>query len=198
MAKIKEESGLQFAFPDDALVIKFDDEEFYRQDFNKLPASKGVDFLTATKNSSIFVEVKNCLDHENDNRWRIAPNDSKVATANTSYPVADRHSLDIEVSQKVAMTISALMGVLSYGELKSSLEELHQFAEKFVLQTMLDTDKKTIIVLFLEGDFGSKTRTKKMIMSALQKSMEEKLKWLNCKVSVVDSETYNPKIFEII
>ncbi len=195
---IKEESGLKFAFPDDALVIKFDDEAFYRQDFNKLPEAKGVDFLSVTRDCAVFVEVKNCLGHESDNRWRIAPNDGKVFTANTSYSVADRHSLDIEVSQKVAMTISALMGVLSYGDLRPSLEELKQYAERFVIKTMLDANKEILVVLFLEGNFESKTRTKRMIMTDLQRSMQNKLKWLNCRVSVVDSETCNPKIFEII
>ena len=195
---IKEESGLKFAFPDDALVIKFDDEEFYRQEFNKLPEAKGVDFLSVTKDLAVFVEVKNCKGYENDNRWRIVPNDNKVDTANTGYSVENRHSLDIEVSQKVAMTISALMGVLSYGELKSSLEELNRFAEKFIIKTMLDDNKETLVVLFLEGNFDSKSRSKKMIMTALQKSMQSKLKWLNCRVSVVDSETYHSKIFEIV
>lgn len=37
-----------------------------------------------------------------------------------------------------------------------------------------------------------------MIMSDLQKSMDKKMKWLNCKVSVVDSDTYNRKIFELV
>lgn len=35
----------------------------------------------------------------------------------------------------------------------------------------------------------------KMIMDELQRSMQTKLRWLNCKVSVVDTDTYNNKIF---
>ena len=34
-----------------------------------------------------------------------------------------------------------------------------------------------------------------MIMDELQRSMQTKLRWLNCKVSVVDTDTYNNKIF---
>ena len=54
------------------------------------------------------------------------------------------------------------------------------------------------MILFLEGDFGGKTRSKKMIMKALQNSINKKLKWINCRVSVVDSDTYNTKLFQIV
>lgn len=37
-----------------------------------------------------------------------------------------------------------------------------------------------------------------MIMNELQKSIKRKLKWINCRVSVVDSDTYNSKIFKIV
>jgi hypothetical protein len=52
--------------------------------------------------------------------------------------------------------------------------------------------------LFLEGDFGTRTRTKKMIMKELQDSMNKKLRWIDCRVSVVDSDTYDPRIFRIV
>lgn len=38
-----EESGMQFEFPDDWTTVKFDEELFYRNCFNKFPESKGVD-----------------------------------------------------------------------------------------------------------------------------------------------------------
>ena len=58
--------------------------------------------------------------------------------------------------------------------------------------------KKKYVILFLEGDFGTKTRTKKMIMKELQDSMNKKLRWIDCRVSVVDSDTYDPRIFQIV
>ena len=58
----------------------------------------------------------------------------------------------------------------------------------------IPTDKKKILViLFLEGNFegsGVKSRSKKMMMARLQSSINQKLAWLNCQVSVVDSGTY--------
>ena len=38
-----EESGMQFEFPDNRTTVKFDEELFYRNCFNKFPESKGVD-----------------------------------------------------------------------------------------------------------------------------------------------------------
>ena len=38
----------------------------------------------------------------------------------------------------------------------------------------------------------------KMIMEKLQRSIRKKMRWLDCKVSVVDSDTYDKKIFMIV
>lgn len=109
--EIREESKLMFEFPEGSHVVKFDDTKYYRNLFNSLPDSKGVDFVLLEKDAISFIEVKNCLGDE--------------------------------------------------------------------------------------GNFGSHTRTKKMIMSDLQRSINSKMRWMNCKVSVVDSSTYNEKIFQI-
>ena len=79
-----EESGMQFEFPDNRTTVKFDEELFYRNCFNKFPESKGVDFITDGKDLIAFIEVKNCRGHEGDNRWRIAPNNQKRDTAHTA------------------------------------------------------------------------------------------------------------------
>ena len=103
-------------------------------------------------------------------------------TTHTVVNVEGRDSLDIEVAQKTAMTVAALTGAKSFGDTKDCS----------------DDSKKKYVILFLEGDFGSRTRSKKMIMKELQDSMNKKLQWINCRVSVVDSDTYNPKIFRIV
>jgi len=38
-----EESGMQFEFPDNRTTVKFDEELFYKNCFNKFPKSKGVE-----------------------------------------------------------------------------------------------------------------------------------------------------------
>ena len=45
-------------------MIKFDDTRFYRECFNKMPGSKGVDFISTNKNQIAFIEVKNCTGDE--------------------------------------------------------------------------------------------------------------------------------------
>ena len=76
-----EESRLKFKFPDKSHVIKFDDTKFYRNLFNSLPESKGIDFIAIENDSISFIEVKNCIGDEGNCRWRIAPNNHKRASA---------------------------------------------------------------------------------------------------------------------
>lgn len=196
--KIKEESGLKFLFPQNDTVVKFDDTKFYRDYFNKLPEAKGVDFISVDKDKIAFIEVKNCTGDESNCRWRIAPNNQKKNTTHTVVNVEGRDSLDIEVAQKTAMTVAALTGAKSFGDTKDCLEELKEYVQFLSSDRFSDDSKKKYVILFLEGDFGSRTRSKKMIMKELQDSMNKKLQWINCRVSVVDSDTYNPKIFRIV
>lgn len=195
---IIEESRLQFEFSDECNVVKFDDTTFYRKYFNALPEAKGVDFISEDRNTVAFIEVKNCKGDEGNCRWRIFPNNLKKITTHTTLNVENRDSLDIEVPQKVAMTLAALTGARSFGTSKAILDELRVFIDAVFSKDFMNSKKKMYVILFLEGDFGSHTRSKKMIMSELQRSMNQKMKWMNCKVSVVDSDTYDPKIFRIV
>lgn len=142
-----EESKLLFEFPDKRTTVKFDENPFYRDQFCKFPEAKGVDFITDGSDLIAFVEVKNCLGYEGDNR-------------------------------KIWDGLDKIVGSI--------------FEKSFS-----ETYKKRLIILVLEGDFGTYTRPKKAIMSILQKSIAAKMKWLDCKVSVVDSDTYNEKVFRM-
>ena len=193
-----EESGLKFNFQEDCSVIKYDDTKFYRDYFNKLPEAKGVDFISVNKDKIAFIEIKNCTGDEGNCRWRIAPNNQKRNTTHTTVDVEGRDSLDIEVSQKMAMTVAALVGAKSFGDTKDCLKELDEYIQFISCPSFVDDSKKMYLILFLEGDFGSKTRSKKMIMKKLQDSMKNKLQWINCRVSVVDSNTYDSKIFNVV
>lgn len=197
-ANIKEESRLKFSFPEKNKVIKFDDTDFYRDYFTKLPEAKGVDFISVGKKEIAFIEVKNCTGDEGNCRWRIAPDNKKRDTTHTIVNIDGRDSLDIEVAQKVAMTISALNGAKTFEDRKECVKELNPFYKFMTNDSIADDEKRKYVILFLEGDFGCESRSKKMIMQSLQDSMNKKLQWLNCRVSVVDSDTYDSKIFQIV
>ena len=192
-----EESRLKFEFPEQNKVLKFDDTKFYRNEFNSMPGAKGVDFISLDKNSVAFIEIKNCLGDEANCRWRITPDNRKRETSHTTVDVDGRNSLDIEVAEKIAMTLAALSGAYSFGDSRSSLKEITDFSN-MVLEKYLNYEKRRYVILFLEGEFGCHTRSKKMIMSELERSMNVKLRWLNCRVSVVDSDTYNSEIFKLV
>ena len=192
-----EESRLKFEFPEQNKVLKFHDTKFYRNEFNSMPAAKGVDFISLDKSSVAFIEIKNCLGDEANCRWRITPDNRKRETSHTTVDVDGRNSLDIEVAEKIAMTLAALSGAYSFGDSRSALKEITNFSN-MVLEKYLNYEKRRYVILFLEGEFGCHTRSKKMIMSELERSMNVKLRWLNCRVSVVDSDTYNSEIFKLV
>lgn len=195
-----EESGLKFEFSADCRSIKFDDTEFYRQQYNKLPSAKGVDIISDRNDRILFIEVKNCTGHESENMWRTSVDNSKVSSAPQGLRVEDRDSLDIEVAKKVASTITCLYGAWTKAERTPKAMRLSEFWQG--METIkIPKDKKRIeIILFLEGEFGVNapvSRTKRMIMKSIRDSISKKLDWLNCIVSVVDSNTYNPNLFTI-
>ena len=119
------------------------------------------------------------------------PDNRKRDTTRTSVNVEGRDSLDIEMAQKTAITVAALVGAKSFGNTKECLNELKEYIQFLSGDSFSNDSKKKYVILFLEGDFGTKTRTKKMIMKELQDSINKKLRWINCRVSVVDSDTYD-------
>ena len=95
-----EESNLHFAFDEDVQAIKFDDTEFYRKYYNKMPNAKGVDILASSKDVMQLIEIKNCTGYETENMWRTSVNNSNIKAAPHNLDVNDRDSLDIEVAKK--------------------------------------------------------------------------------------------------
>ncbi len=164
----------------------------------KKPSSKGVDFISDMDRYFVFTEVKNCTGDENNCNWRVHPNNSKVGFSPTSVDVEDRDSADIETARKVAMTMAALSGANTFGEGKNSSAELEEYIKALGSKDFSKGSKRLLVVLFLEGNFGSKTNSKKMIMKRLGDSLNKKLQWLKCRASVVDSNTYDRRIFEAV
>ena len=79
------ESNLTFSFADGTTVIKFDNTDFYRKVFNKLPGSKGVDIIADSNDMLQLIEIKNCTGHESENRWRISIDNSKLSSAPNTH-----------------------------------------------------------------------------------------------------------------
>lgn len=112
----------------------------------------------------------------------------------------NRDSFDIEVAKKVASTIACLYG--AWTEIKRTEKALllKKFWKALIDPKILKDRKRIEVILFLEGDFlkdGPQSRTKKMMMKRIQESISAKLEWLNCKVFVVDSNTYKKAMFEL-
>lgn len=194
-----EESNLLFSFDDSYDVIKLDDKAFYRRYFNSMPGAKGVDIVADSDEIIHLVEIKNCLGHEAENRWRISIDNSKLGSAPRGLDVDNRDSFDIEVTKKVAMSILCLFGAWTKVQGTETAKELETYWSGMTT-TRIQLDQKQIVVtLFLEGNFDqiAQSRTKRMVMKRIQESIRKKLSWLNCKVLVVDSITYKSKFFMV-
>lgn len=78
-------------------------------------------------------------------------------------------------------------------------KELVDFGKNMNQKSMLGDKKSLVVLLVLEGDFGSYSvsRSKKMIMNGIKNSIDSKLKWLKCRVEVVDSDTNRNHLFSI-
>ncbi|RHC52558.1 hypothetical protein DW841_05955 [Hungatella hathewayi] len=95
------------------------------------------------------------------------------------------------------MTIGGLIGAYTKSSGCEAAEKLSGYTDILVSSAAKLGSKQLLVILFLEGDFGCESRSKKTIMRELQGSIRKKLAWLNCIVSVVDSDTYQKRIFEI-
>ena len=181
-----QESGFDFTFSGDAL--KFDETEYYKQFKSYMPNGKGVDFLSKSPDSFLLMEVKNCLNYEQENIWRTK----------TDYVNEDgEESFDIEVAKKVECTLACLVGArIAYSLGKA--DELKPYFEAISSPKFERGQKSLKIILFLEGDFKSKTRSKKMIMKRIQEKIAMKMKWLNCIVRVVDLSSYNSRDYGVV
>ena len=183
----KSESGILFEFSEDYAVLKYDDSDFHKYQFNALPGSKAVDFIAVNPNSVIFIEVKNCAGDEAGNRWRIAPNNTKRDTIPTGHDISDRDSLDIEIPQKVAMTVSAMVGAFSRPVPHRYSDGCFPIAGSLCAEAVHTGKRRIYIILVLEGRFanGLKTNTERMVRDRIAREMKKKLKWLNCAVQVI-------------
>ena len=192
------ESGLSFVFSEGTKAYKFDDDKFYRDEFNVLSGSKGIDIIASSDKVIQMIEIKNCKGNEQDNIWRIGVNNKNINKLPDNH--YNKESLDIEVTKKVAMTIACLYGAFTMRNTKEKAEELKKFCSIINTEAIAKDRKQLIVTLFLEGDFdkyNGVSRSKKMIMTDLQNSIRKKLRWLNCKVSVVDSNTYNKSHYKV-
>ena len=178
------ESNIDFVFDEKFKVFKFDDTEIFRKYNNGIKNGKGVDFIARSEDKVILFEVKNCKGYEPENKWRtqLSPRKNADGTIDDCF--------DVEVAKKVSCTLSCLVGAGTYDKYNRD-DEYDQFSQ--VLSELIDHNHKIEVILFLEGDFSSKTRSKKTIMNEIQRRLKKHLKsWLNLSgCRVIDSSVPN-------
>ncbi len=188
---IVSESDIEFTFGElyGNLVLKYDDTPYYAERFNAQPGAKAVDFIAVSDKRYLLIEVKNCVGDEASNRWRIAPNNQKRDTAGTGgRDVSERDSLDIEVAKKTAMTLAGMVGAFSNPMPAAKHASCDAFAQALCSQEIASGQRKIVVVLVLDGQFGCASRDDHAIRRRLREELEKKIKWLSATVLVTTSD----------
>ena len=181
------ESDMLFSFHEDVAAIKYDDTTFYRERYNAIEGSKGVDIIADSAYALYFVEVKNCEGSaESQDAWRRRYSGSR-----------NMDDLASEIASKVAHTCACLAGVSTFGERNADAASLLDFAAALHSANIASLEKKLLVLLYLEGDFSCKSRPNDAIYRELQNRIKKHLKWLNCRVSVVSTKTDHPRDYEV-
>lgn len=181
------ESDMLFSFRDGVTAVKYDDEPFYKKQYNVAEGTKGVDIVADCDTVMYFIEIKNCEGTaENQDTWRRHYSGTK-----------NMDTLATEVALKVAHTCACLTGVSTYAERKEGAVRLLNYAHALHAPNIASLDKKLLVLLYLEGDFSCQSRTNEMIYGDLKKRIARRLKWLNCKVDVVSTKKRSPRDFEV-
>lgn len=190
---IMTEGSLDIVFDESYCAVKFDDSLFYRKRFEKnLDGAKGVDCIAVSKDHLLLLEIKDCEGHESDNRWRVSPNNRKRDTSATPVDTEGRDSVDIEVAKKVTMSLAGLVGAMRQKDTDYIRSEWNGIPEQLDLGKVSEIQ----VILFLTGDFSTKSWSEKMVLTDLRRSIASKLRWLNCSVLVENMSTQKKKYYE--
>ena len=193
------EGNLKFIFPNGTQLVKLDDTKFYRTCYECNNGAKSVDIVFKSPGRTCLMEIKDFKGSEVENRWRLFPNNKKKKAQAAHVRDEGLDSLDIEVMRKTLHSIVCMYGAWSLSHRNtSSAVDLSKFW-KSMTQRAVPCDKyKVDIILFLEGENGTATRSNKMIMYNLQQSLAKKFRWLNCRVLVINSASIPGNLFQVV
>lgn len=157
---IIQEGKLQFQFPSDWQVCKYDDKNhFYQNHISQCQGTKAVDILAWSGNQLFMIEAKDFRGDRINNKERIT-----------------KGELVTEVAQKVRDTIAGL-----YGAYRCFNEELQPFYH----QLFFGKRQQVKVVLLLEEDMPpTQIKSLKQKRTALAKAIHKQLKFLSVRCYV--------------
>ena len=194
MSKSLQEKEQLFMFEDDCIAIKYDDGDFYKNFRSVLYGGKGVDFVVGTGSCIELIEVKDFRVKPKENSWRVYPKDKK---RNADIVGDYKHSLDIEVAQKVAMTIACMYGW--WGRKGDAIQSddlgILEIWSRMNSEAVLKNHLQIVVILHVDGIRTSRTRSEKMILQNLRIALKNNLQWLKCFVVVQNNEQANKNTY---
>ncbi len=172
-----EESNLRFDFSDDwTFIEQYDLLSDYDRIKNAITGTKGVDFVGILNDKTLyFFEVKNFKGHRISSKGRFSDDDDPIW---------------LEVAQKVRDTVAGIIGAS-----RKSLDREEKLQWQNVAEYLIDSNKRVIIVLWLEQDGDNdkqeyKRKRKKGYKTTIKGKLKESLLWLADEVLVLSCD-YN-------
>lgn len=131
------------------------------------------------------------------------PDENKIGSLVSRIQGSNRTDIVLGLEKEGKIAIGFGNRQERHADIKVDVGEYKKFEpvyfppKEMIPPTIQSGNRPLLVILFLEGNFGCESRRKSMIMKELQSSIRKKLIWLNCLVSVVDSNTYCSKLFKV-
>jgi hypothetical protein len=170
--------NVRFSFGESWKVLEFDKSTTYVNGVGAIEGasagsrSKGVDIVGSYRNSEmLFLEATDYRGY---------------STAESQRPI-DKHA--VEVAQKVCGTLAAIVGA----------SRMHTGGDwREFAKLAIDNRKQLHVVYHYDGNSArSETRRRKAGNVSLNRSLRQKLHWLDCKIHVTSTKTFSNEIAEV-
>jgi hypothetical protein len=161
-----DEGILSFEFQERFKAMKFDDSNYYRHHFARLPDSKAIDVLAASDDEIVMMEIKDFTGHERENANRMKVNFSSED---------GKESLDREFSKKIRDSLACILS----SAIKKTDNDVSPYYNSFA-NYINKSGMKIYLILFIEGnypDFAARA-------TVIRDSIKKKLKSLDVRISI--------------
>lgn len=163
---------IRFEFGASWEVVEFDETNVFKNGVMRISRSKGVDFLGSYKSSQLLLlEVTDYRGHPDDDRKKGE----------------DGHS--DEVGQKLISTLAAVVG--------ASRMHPNELWKKFAKLAIGNENRVNVVYHYDTDIFPADDRRLRARYKTISDKLDQKLKWLACRVMVTSTKTFAGELPEL-
>lgn len=178
------EGRLSFHFPDDWQVIKYDDSLWHTSRLRS--RLKAMDILLRNpEGEHYWIEIKDCLGFEPDNRPRLSPTDSKELSATKHWLAQQGWAQQIQAERKKPFIVDEVEEKLRSTLAALTIAQREQAAELQDFYLVEEVTQSLTAILLLTWD----AKDFKRLASRLQLKLERCLQPYGVRCFVVNEHT---------